>query len=469
MSEKIPIGNGFGWDGVIYAELARNFYEETCVNQIDAYRVQRLLPSLIVHFGLQGLNLERTNTNIIHGFGALNVACLTLLAWCWCRIAKVMEFSTASKWLGFGGLFINFCVLKNTSYYPVLTDIPALAIGGAMVCCYLESRRTPLLILSALGAFTWPTLIGQGVLLALFPRDPGRDRLVESAPWRLNSIVAGLGSYYLVVALAKIIQMIPATVWTGITPIRSVILLSAAIAGFFVFQVSFRLLDRDWKLDVRRCFQLSFWTNAVIVLSMVFVVKGIQSKWATNPTLLVPQNYALLIGIWAIAKPGVFYLAHIVYYGPLMIVAMYLWKPMSLHIREYGLGITLMFLAGAFLTLDSESRHLIAFLPAVVTFVIKSAESLNWNARQTGFLAVISVLYSKCWLTMNVGPLSGNVLHWPDQRYLMNTGPYMSDATYLVQGVITIGITIAIGIICVRRPTANFTTSVDSERLKPAA
>jgi len=45
----------------------------------------------------------------------------------------------------------------------------------------------------------------------------------------------------------------------------------------------------------------------------------------------------------------------------------------------------------------------------------------------------------------------------------------MSDATYLVQGVITILVAVLIGINCIRQPAANFATSVDSERLKPAA
>ena len=195
---------------------------------------------------------------------------------------------------------------------------------------------------------------------------------------------------------------------------------------------------------------------------MVFVVKRIQSDWATVPTSLVSQNYALLIGIWSISKPGAFLLAQIIYYGPLMIVAVFLWKPMSRQIREYGLGLTLMFFAGALLALDSESRHLVAFVPAIFTFVVKTTEPFKWSSRQIRFLAIVSVLFSKCWFTMNVGPLTGNLFHWPDQRYLMNIGPYMTDTTYLIQGAITIVVAVAIRFICFPKPVEHLAFSVDT-------
>ena len=471
LAEKIPIGGGFGWDGVTYGELARDFYREAYVNSIDAYRVQRIAPPFLVHYGLRLFGLSLTDANIIHGFGTLNIICLTLLAWCWNRIARELRISSGGVWLGFCGLFLNYAVSKNGTYYPVLTDIPAMAIGGAMLVCDLESRRIPLLILAGIGAFTWPTLLGQGVLLALFPREPGRSSHLTKATWHLNAVFAGLAAYYLVMLDIGIIKLLPPTVWSGVTPMRSVIWLSVAVAAIFLFQVVSRLLDWNWQYDIRKCFQFSFWKNAILVLGFAIAIKFVQATWATKPSILAPQTYLLLIGLWTVAKPGVFLLAQILYYGPCIILGMFLWKPTSQHIRQTGLGLTLMLLFGVSLGMDSESRHVINFVPAFVAFVVKATEARRWTIRQYGFLAVLSLFFSKCWLTINVGPMVGNAFAWPDQRFMMSFGPYMSDEMYLLQGTIVLISAAAIYVVCFRpRSTqGNVGISDDLERPKREA
>ncbi|HEY4262388.1 MAG TPA: hypothetical protein VGM98_19660 [Schlesneria sp.] len=471
LAEKITIGEGFGWDGVTYGELARDFHREAYVKSIDAYRVQRIAPPFLVHYGLRLFGLSLTNANIIHGFGTLNIICITLLAWCWNRIARELKISSRGVWLGFCGLFLNYAVAKNGTYYPVLTDIPAMAIGGAMLVCYLESRRIPLLILAGIGAFTWPTLLGQGVLLALFPREPGRSEYLTKATWHLNSVVAGLAAYYLVMLDIGILMRIPATVWSGVTPMRSVSWLSVALAAIFLFQVVSHLLDWNWQYDIRKCFQFSFWRNAILVLGFAIAIKVIQATWATKPSILAPQTYVLLIGLWTIAKPGVFLLAQILYYGPCIILGMFLWKPMTQQIRQTGLGLTLMLLFAISLGMDSESRHLINFVPAFVAFVIKATEPLRWTIPQYAFLAILSFVFSKCWFTINTGPMIGNALAWPDQRFMMAFGPYMSDQMYLWQGAIVLVASVAIYWVCFRpRSTqGNVGVSDDLERSRREA
>lgn len=453
LAEKISIGGGFGWDGVTYGELARDFYHETFEAPLDAYRVQRIAPPFLVHFGLRLLGLSLSDPNIIHGFGALNIICLTLLACCWNRVTRELKISSAGVWLGFCGLFLSYAVSKNGTYYPVLTDIPAMAIGGGMLVCYLESRRIPLLMLAAIGAFTWPTLLAQGVLLALFPREPGRSDHLTNAPRHLNAVVAALAAYYLVMLDVGIIKVLPPTVWSGVTPIRSVIWLSVAVAAMFLFQVVYRLLDWNWQYDIRRCVQLKFWTNTLVVLVVAFGIKVTQATWATKPSILAPQTYLLFVGLWTIAKPGVFLLAHILYFGPCLILGIFLWKSTSRHVRQAGLGMTLMMLFGCSLAMDSESRHVINFVPAFVAFVVKATEARRWTTRQYLFLASLSLLLSKCWLTINVGPMVGNAFAWPDQRFMMTVGPFMSDEMYLWQGAIVVVVAAIIYVVCFRPPS----------------
>ena len=46
-AEKLPVGEGLGWDGVNYAAWAKNFYKSAFVDRVEDYYVQRLLPSAL--------------------------------------------------------------------------------------------------------------------------------------------------------------------------------------------------------------------------------------------------------------------------------------------------------------------------------------------------------------------------------------------------------------------------------------
>jgi len=75
---------------------------------------------------------------------------LTLLAYVWCLIARELDIGMRGKWLGFVALFVNFAVLKQAGYYPVLTDVPAYALGALTLLFYLKRSTIGLAILGSL-------------------------------------------------------------------------------------------------------------------------------------------------------------------------------------------------------------------------------------------------------------------------------------------------------------------------------
>ena len=170
IGEKIPINNGLGWDGLIYGTIAKEWPFDLVDFPLDQYALRRILPSFVVHYSLRIAGVSLNDTHVIYGFGLLNVCCLTCVAWLWVRIAQVIEIGRRGRWLGFCGFILNFAVLKHTSYYPVLTDIPAYAIGCAMLLSYLQRSAVGLCLLTAAGAFVWAPLLPQGLILLLFPR-----------------------------------------------------------------------------------------------------------------------------------------------------------------------------------------------------------------------------------------------------------------------------------------------------------
>lgn len=453
--EKIQVQGGLGWDGVHYCTLAKHFDEIGRTIPIDAYRLQRVAPPAAVHFALRGLGLELSNANIIRAFGVLNVICITVLAWCWCRIVRSLEISTSGKWLGVAGLFLNYAVAKYAAYYPVLTDVSAMTIGAAMLCCYLESRQRTLLALAVLGAFTWPTLLIQGALLAMFPRQTQIRETPTATPWKLNVVIATLAAYYYVVLLISISHRVSGPIWNGVVPIRSVLGLSISIAAVYVFFVALRLLDQGELFDVRGLFRTVTGTNGIMVLSVVIATKCAQAAMTNLPSSLNPQTYVLLIGTWSIAKPGVFLLAHTIYYGPLVILTLLNWKSVSRTIHQYGIGVTLACLFGLANAMDSEARHVINFVPMFFPFVVKATDSLSWGWRQYATLAGLNLVFSKCWFQINAAPWVGNQFLWPDQRFAMSVGPYMNNESYLIQGAIFLTSVSLIYWYCVQSRTAN--------------
>jgi hypothetical protein len=36
----MPVNNGFGWDGGVYARITKDFHQEVFVAKVDRYRVQ---------------------------------------------------------------------------------------------------------------------------------------------------------------------------------------------------------------------------------------------------------------------------------------------------------------------------------------------------------------------------------------------------------------------------------------------
>ena len=70
--EIITVSDGFGWDGKGYRDIARDFSSRVLENGFSDYTVQRIVPSLIVHYGLRLLQTPIIDKSILMGFRVLN-------------------------------------------------------------------------------------------------------------------------------------------------------------------------------------------------------------------------------------------------------------------------------------------------------------------------------------------------------------------------------------------------------------
>ncbi len=472
-SEKITIGEGLGWDGQRYGRLARDLFGEVAENPLSQYHVQRILPSALIHLVLKVGHCPLTNHSVIYAFGLLNVACGAAIAAYWCGIARHLKISTRGKWLGFCALFVNFAVAKQAAYYPVLTDMPAMALGCGMLYFHLTRRSGCLAILTAVGAFTWPTLMAQGLILLLLPRrlddpTPTLTSRADRSPGKWNYVFATLATFNFVIYCCYSLDTMHVPLCGVITPLENVWPLSLAIAGLFVFGVLLRLSVGPALLGSLRRLVTTQRLYLLGVVALLVTIKLAAAALVARSGSLSNSWYLLGVPIKATAKPGIFLVAHVVYYGPVVLLAVGLWPRVSQAICSCGIGVRLLLALTLLHSIDSESRHLIYAFPIFVPFVIQATEGLGWQRRHYLFLAGLSAAWSKVWFIVNQSPLSenGNLLEQPQQNFTMHYGPFMNNQNYLIQAACALGSAILIYHYCfaTARPNAVAATLRDGKQ-----
>lgn len=115
--ERIQAGDGLGWDGRVYAELAQaDPLAWLGSRTVDIYRMSRILPSIIVHYFAQLFNYPLgQSAEVIKAFIVFNSAMImgsTVLLY---LIATHLKWSQPVLVLGFVALFLNFPILKHSN------------------------------------------------------------------------------------------------------------------------------------------------------------------------------------------------------------------------------------------------------------------------------------------------------------------------------------------------------------------
>ncbi len=443
LGEKIQVGDGLGWDGSLYGEWAKDFYSSVIVGRVDDYYIHRTLPSAVVHYSLRLISADLTNENVIRGFGLLNVICITASAIFWSLIANELNIHSRGKILGFVSLFINYSLLKFPSYYPVLTDVPSFAIGMAMLYSYLTTKRVSLIALIVAGSLVWPTLAYEGAILLLFPRGPD-DVPVLAAPRKLNGVVAFSVAFTAAAYMIWLISFNSPGFGFGESTIllRPLGIVLCFLYLFFGLRV---LLDYERLFNIaallRRAMSPAFYVSLLFVVALNRLAYSLSSK---NSEVVTLGSFITDMAFAGSSMPLVL-VAHVVFFGPVIIIALFCFKPVCRLLQEYGIGLVLAVTVGFILSLNSESRRIGNFLPLIIPFLVKVVESLNWRLWHYWVFGSISIIFSKIWLKIGGAPDSQDMMSYTSQLYYMNFGPFMSVEMYAIQGI---AVVIVAGLLC---------------------
>lgn len=378
--DVIHVGEGFGWDGVLYGELAMNpeRFDELLATQAGERR-QRVLPSMIVS-ALIGPFGEPDHESVILGFQVLNTLCIGFAVFVWVGIAKRKQFSVKGAWLGFIALFLNYQNMKFTYYDPILTDSMTLLFAMLVYWSWVRESRLGLALSLFLGSFCSSSILLLSIPLLIFKKqalDPGTKR------WSVVGaliVSGGLLAILLDVAFRQNYQVPEG--WRP--PAKELYPLSILISVAYIFLGARFLLAGRVTLSWGELQNRIHWSGLLIVAALQALILFIIHQWpfdSGGPGFL--ETFAIgpnSIPFRSLNLPFVFGLAHLFYWGPAYLLLLYYWRAICKDCHNSGLGLTLYVFAFLLLSLSYETRHLIVFMPILVGGLVKSMEreEIGW-------------------------------------------------------------------------------------------
>ncbi|HEX5057768.1 MAG TPA: hypothetical protein VFV99_00350 [Kofleriaceae bacterium] len=440
VGERIGVNGGQGWDGIGYTQWAQDFDTNVLHTGLTKYHTQRILPSATVYYALRALGVTRTVPHVISAFLVLNTLLLTLGAVIWAHLGEVMKWPRAAVWAGFIALFGSFANLRHALYYPTLTDPTAFVMGLAMTWAYLTKRPVVLGLVALLSTVTWPALPPIAIALLVLPR---ADAMIDpETRWqRVQRLVAlsaalALAGVFLWTARIYLLHPVPGVgdekfaAW-----VRRDLLVLTVPGLIIMLGGGWYLLLRQgqlWnptgyvrQLRVRRTLIAIAAAGAIVALRAVWITKtGTHGEGPTWAQFKCEHTLAAIRGpLWGIVH-------HVVYFGPIILVATIAWRRIAALGASWGpsavlaLALALAFAAG------SNSRQWNHLVPFIVAATIAVTHEL-WTTRRVVEFAALTLAWSKLWLVIGYDK-HDNWLTFPNQRYFMNQGPYANDTMYLV-------------------------------------
>jgi hypothetical protein len=440
VGERIGINLGQGWDGQAYMAWSLDFGKQVIDSGLTRYYAQRVLPSAIVWLVARALGIAPTIPDHLRVFQAVNLAMLAGAAVLWAHLATaVMRWRRAAAWLGFVALFASFANAKHALYYPALTDSTAFFLGMLLVWGYLAKKPVAVWLAAAAAAWTWPALQLLAMLALVLPRpaEPVAPLDGKWLRWLAAGLAAGGAALMLLVARAYYLAPVPGI---GCDKFASWVLhdllwLTVPLLAAMLVVGGYCIAAQPRAWNVIAYARTLRWPRVVIAVCACGVIVVVNHLWVNaigvngdGPTfgnqILCEQGNAMLRGpVWGPVH-------HVVYFGPIVIVAMFAWRRVCAVAAEWGPVIPLALVMILAFGVGSQTRQWIHLFPLLVALAIAATHEL-WTPRRAACFVVLALAWSKLWFHIGFD----QVHHWfdfPDQRYYMNLGPWASDTSYLI-------------------------------------
>ncbi len=431
--ERIPVGNGYGWDGLVYAAYVQHFW--LYISQThDIYHVNRILPSFIIYLALKILHLSMDSSVIVvNAFIIFNSVLFILSAYLWFGICRVKQFKVTTYWLGYISLFINFLYLKHNFYDPVLTDTAAIFLGMLSLYFYVKKNYLLLALTIVPSYFTWPISILLLCPLILFPQKLNPSSAItlfeRSFAFSMTLIFVSICVYLTyIVGNERIIS-------NGVKIYYPLLPFSIFIAAYFIYSV---LINSRCANNIHTLFKLNYRNAGYLIFSCA--ITYILFHWlahhlpnyATAQPLFTVQDLLTVSVLGAIAKPGLFFISHLAFWGPVVVLMMWYLKDMAQQVGQNSVGLMLFMLLTLVLALNSQTRQCDFNFPFIIYLLCCVMNNKIITRQSIGYFLIAGLIVSKVYYHINNTPLTGSILDFPYQRFMMNSGTYMNWGGYFV-------------------------------------
>ena len=442
--EKVARFEQAGWDGREYREMAQTFSEKIKGDSYNTYKIQRILPFALINTTFNIFGWDKNNANIMTAMIILCIFAVIVSLIYFFKTSNALELNSTLEIIAFSGIFYNYSILKCLGYYPFQTDIFAFMLS-IMIFYFFIKRKKWLIVLSGIiGAFIWPTLLITALALAFFSTNA--SPLICTTPLNRNSnvllILFKAGAMLLVPALClylyfrhgdlKTLYSFKATTYGHIY----ILMLSLIALSIYIYRM-IKIFHFDIIYTIKDFFRQTGLSNLIlfiVIYSSVYIITHLLAKEDSNFDL---KALFVQTSLRAIAKPIVFLEAHFIYFGPIVLLTIFLWKSYILYITKYGYGFMFITFSLIILSLNSESRYMITLLPFVSFPICLILEKYNLKKSAGWLFAFASIIISRFWFTINTPDIeqefiAENFLEFPAQRYFMNSGSWQNWTTYSI-------------------------------------
>lgn len=453
--ERIQTLDGFGYDGLFYGDYTKNFIEYIKNRYIDSYHFQRVGIPCIIHYAFLFLKIDFTNPNIIHAFSFVNLSFIFLAVVYYFLISKILMLPKNVEIIGFASLFYCFPVLKLCVYYPILMDIPAFGLSVILVYHYLKRNIVWYFLLLLIGSFVYPTFILFSVLFFFKKQD--FNLITNELPKTKEILFKRINiSHFSICFSFPILLCVIYFVlfWRGSFDLMAVSYNARPYTTVLIWVSFFIALGYLTYLNYfpksvfnfKRIFKSVNILGVILASGLIVLINTIVNYYSSKgEQAFTLQSYLYNIIYQGVKNPFNFMVAHIFYFGIAPLLSFFLIKDLKKEIINFGFGMILFFNLCVFFSIGSESRQLINYYPFFVLLFILVLNKY-WKVSLTFTIAytVICLALSHFWYKINTATNLSNELvnlhpfEFPDQRYFMFQGPWVSDDMYKIHLVICI-------------------------------
>lgn len=448
--EKVARFEQSGWDGREYREMAQTFSEKINGDSYNTYKIQRILPFALINTIFNIFGWDKSNTQIMTAMIILCILAVIVSLIYFFKTSNTLQLDTTLEIIAFSAIFYNYPILKHLGYYPFQTDIFAFMLGIMIFYFFIKRKKWLIVLTGIIGAFIWPTLLITSLALAFF--SPKASPLIcQKLLNRKNDILLILcktGAMLIIPALCLYLYLRHGDLralyaFNVATYDHIYILILSLIALSIYIYRTIKIFHFDIIYTIRDFFRQTGFSNFILLIaiySSVYIIIHLLAKGESNFDL---QALIVQTSLRAIAKPIVFLEAHFIYFGPIALLIIFLWKSYISYIAKYGYGFIFIIFSLIILSFNSESRYMITLLPFVSFPICLILEKYNLKKSAGWLFAFASIIISRFWLTINAPNIeqefiAENFLEFPAQRYFMNSGSWQNWTTYFIFMTITI-------------------------------